>query len=65
MALNSIVRPGHVNMQGVHFAMLDGNTSIRILVTRAALQGEGSPLQERAYLARFEAYRDVYETVAR
>jgi hypothetical protein len=36
-----------------------------VIVTRAALQGEGSPLDENAFLVRFDAYRDVYEIVAK
>jgi hypothetical protein len=37
-------------------------TTTRVVLTRAALQGEGSALDEEAFLARFDAYRDVYES---
>jgi hypothetical protein len=65
VSLNSINRPGFVNAHGVHFAMLHDNTSIRILITRNALQGEGSAIKEDAYLSRFNSFRDVYEIVAK
>jgi Protein of unknown function (DUF1488) len=65
MALETLRRPTYVNAQGVHFAMLHGATTIRIIVTRATLQGEGSTLEENAFLTRFDAYRDVYEIVAK
>jgi Protein of unknown function (DUF1488) len=64
MPLASAHRPGVLNAQGVHFAMLDGNTTIRVLVTRVALQGGSSTLEGDALLSRFEAYRDAYEIVA-
>jgi Protein of unknown function (DUF1488) len=65
MALDSVKRPGYANAQGVHFAMLAGNATIRVLVTRAALQGGTSALQENFFLIRFNAYRDVYEIAAK
>lgn len=65
MPLKPVNRPGYENMQGVHFAMMHDDVSLRVLITRAALQGDGSPLSQGGCLARFETYRDVYETVAR
>jgi Protein of unknown function (DUF1488) len=65
MALVSANLPGHANAQGVHFAMLNGVTTIRVLVTSAALQGGNCALGADAYLARFETYRSVYQIVAK
>ena len=65
MPLKSVSRPGYENIQGVHFAMMYDDVSLRVRITRAALQGDGSSLSEGGYLAGFETYRDVYETVAR
>jgi hypothetical protein len=45
--------------------MMNGNVSVRVFVPRAALQGEGAPLAEGQCMARFKAFRDVYEAVAR
>jgi hypothetical protein len=65
MILRSAHRPGLLNAQGMHFAMLHGDVTIRVLVNRVALQGGGPTLEEPALLARFETYRDGYEIVAR
>jgi Protein of unknown function (DUF1488) len=64
MALVSTNLPGHANAQGVHFAMLDGVTTIRVIVTRAALQGGKLALHAEAFLTQFTTYRAVYEVVA-
>jgi hypothetical protein len=45
--------------------MVNGNVSVRVLVTREALQGEGAPLATGQYIACFKAFRDVYEAIAR
>jgi Protein of unknown function (DUF1488) len=65
MALISVNRPGYANAQGVHFVMLDGVTTIRILIARKTLQGGGPTLEETGFLARFDVYRDAYEIVAK
>jgi Protein of unknown function (DUF1488) len=64
MPLTSAQRPCILNAQGVHFAMIHGYTTIRVLVTRVALQGGNDTLSDHALLSRFEAYRDAYEIVA-
>jgi hypothetical protein len=38
-ALTHVDSPGYENEQGVHFAMMNGDLTVRVLVTRAALQG--------------------------
>ena len=65
MSLDHIALPGFGDRRGVHFPMMNGNAPVRVFVTRAALQGEGPQLEEAQYLARFNAFRDVYEAVAR
>ena len=50
--------------RGVHFAMMFGNMSVRIVVTRAAIAGGRSHF-EGSYLAQFETDRGIFETVAR
>jgi hypothetical protein len=65
MSLDHIALPGFEDGRGVHFPMMNGNVTVRVFVPRAALQGEGSPLAEGQYIARFKAFRDVYEAVAR
>jgi hypothetical protein len=65
MPLNHIALPGFEDGRGVHFPMVNGNMPVRVFVPRTALQGEGSPLAEGQYMARFKAFRDVYEAVAR
>jgi hypothetical protein len=57
--------PGFEDSLGVHFPMRNGNISVRVLVTRAALQGEGAPPAQGQYMARFKAFRNVYEAIAR
>jgi hypothetical protein len=65
MSLDHIALPGFGDRRGVHFPMMNGNAPVRVFVTRAALQGEGPQLEEAQYTARFKAFRDVYEAVAR
>jgi hypothetical protein len=65
MSLDHIALPGFGDRRGVHFPMMNGDAPVRVFVTRAALQGEGAQLGEAQYLARFDAFRDVYEAVAR
>jgi hypothetical protein len=38
---------------------------VRVLVPRATFQSEGTPLAAGQYVARFKAFRDVYEAVAK
>jgi hypothetical protein len=56
---------GHEDEQGVHFPMMNGNVSVRVLVTRAALRGEGGVPVEGVYMGRFEAARTFFEILAR
>ena len=65
MSLDRIALPGFGDRRGVHFPMMNGNAPVRIFITRAALQGEGPPLEEAQYVARFNAFRDVYEAIAK
>jgi Protein of unknown function (DUF1488) len=65
MPLDHIALPGFEDGRGVHFPMMNGNAPVRVFVPRVALQGEGAPLAEGQYMARFKAFRDVYEAVAR
>jgi hypothetical protein len=65
MPLDHIALPGLEDGRGVHFPMMNGNAPVRVFVSRAALQGEGAPLAEGQYMARFKEFRDVYEAVAR
>ena len=65
MPLDHIALPGFEDGRGVHFPMMNGNMPVRVFVPRVALQGEGAPLAEGQYMARFKAFRDVYEAVAR
>jgi hypothetical protein len=65
MPLEYIALPGFEDGRGVHFPMMNGNAPVRVFVSRLALQGEGAPLEEGQYMARFKAFRDVYEAVAR
>jgi Protein of unknown function (DUF1488) len=65
MPLDHIALPGFEDRRGVHFPMMNGNMPVRVFVPRRALQGEGAPLAEGQYMARFKAFRDVYEAVAR
>jgi hypothetical protein len=65
MSLDHIALPGFGDRRGVHFPMMNGNMPVRIFITRAALQGEGPSLDETQYVARFNAFRDVYEAVAK
>jgi hypothetical protein len=63
-ALTHVDSPGYENEQGVHFAMMNGDLTVRVLVTRAALQGEGRPPADGVYLRRFEAARVFFELLA-
>ena len=45
--------------------MMNGNTPVRVFLPRVTLQREGAPLGEGQYMARFGAFRDVYDAVAR
>jgi Protein of unknown function (DUF1488) len=65
MLLDPIALPGFGDSRDVHFSMMTGNVSVRVFVTRAALQGEGTLLAEGQYMARFKAFREVYEAVER
>jgi Protein of unknown function (DUF1488) len=55
---------GHEDARGVHFPMRDGDRHVRVFVERAAL-GRGSAIALGDALARFGAFRSVYESVAR
>jgi Protein of unknown function (DUF1488) len=65
MSLDHIALPGFEDGRGVHFPMMNGNAPVRVFVPHRALQGEGAPPAEGQYMARFKAFRDVYEAVAR
>jgi hypothetical protein len=65
MPLDHIALPGFDDGPGVHFPMMNGNAPVRLFVPRVALQGEGAPLTEGQYIARFKAFRDVYEAIAK
>jgi hypothetical protein len=45
--------------------MRDGNRHVRVFVSRAALQGHGSAIAVGEASARFDAFRSVYEGVAK
>jgi hypothetical protein len=64
LPLNHVNRPGYENAQGVHFAMRHNDTTVRVLVTRAAILGGGKPPMDGAYLASFEARREFFESLA-
>jgi hypothetical protein len=64
MSLGPIDLAGLEDSRGVHFPMMNSNVSVRVLVTRA-LQGQGAPLAAGQYIVRFQAFRDVYEAIAR
>jgi Protein of unknown function (DUF1488) len=63
--LDHIALRGFEDGRGVHFPMMTSNAPVRVLVTREALQGQGGALALGQYIARFKAFRDVYEAVAR
>jgi hypothetical protein len=65
MPLEHVDRPGHENLEGVHFPMMHDAMSVRVLVIRKVLQDlrSGRP-EESAYLARFEAFRREFEAIA-
>lgn len=65
VSLDPIALPGRETKLGVHFAMMNGDSPVHILVTRAAIQGQEPPLSDGLYMARFIAFRDVYEAVAK
>ena len=65
MPLEHIALPGIEDGRGVHFPMMNGNTPVRVFLPRVTLQGEGAALGEGQYMARVDAFRDVYEAVAR
>jgi hypothetical protein len=65
MPLDAINLPGLEDGRGVHFPMMNGNMPVRVFVPRVALQGEGATLAENQFMARFKAFRDVYEAIAR
>ena len=65
MPLEYIALPGFEDGRGVHFPMMNGNAPVRVFVPRVALQGDGAPLAEGQYMARFKEFRDVSEAVAR
>jgi Protein of unknown function (DUF1488) len=65
MPLDHIALRGFDDGPGVHFPRMNGNAPVRVFVPRVALQGEGAPLAEGQYMARFKEFRDVYEAVAR
>ena len=52
------------NAKGVHFPMLHGNSTVRVVITRAAIQGGGRPPADGRYLAHFEVAREFFEIVA-
>jgi hypothetical protein len=62
--LEAMKLAGYEDARGVHFPMRDGDRHIRVFVTRAALQGQGSGIPVGEGLARFDSFRSVYETVA-
>jgi hypothetical protein len=63
--LTHVGSSAYENEQGVHFPMMNGNMSVRVLVARSALQGEGRPPADGIYLRRFEAARAFFEILAR
>jgi Protein of unknown function (DUF1488) len=65
MPLAHVDRPGLETPQGVHFPMMDGDRSVRVLVTCEAMAGKNAGPADGSYLARFVASRDLYEFVAR
>ncbi|HYC26032.1 MAG TPA: hypothetical protein VEC58_08340 [Roseiarcus sp.] len=65
MPLTHVDRPGLETPQGVHFPMMDGDRSVRVLVTCEAMAGKSVGAADGSYLARFVASRDLYEFVAR
>ena len=64
MPLVHVDSSAYENAQGVHFPMLHGNSIVRVVVTRAAILGGGRPPADGRYLARFEAAREFFETIA-
>jgi hypothetical protein len=62
--LEAMKLPGYEDARGVHFPMRAGDRHIRVFVTSAALQGQGSGIPVGEGLARFDSFRSVYETVA-
>jgi hypothetical protein len=65
MPLTHVNSSGYENEQGMHFPMMHNNTIVRVVVTRAAIQGGGRPPEDGRYLARFEAAREFFEMLAR
>jgi Protein of unknown function (DUF1488) len=65
MPLDHVDRPGYEDKQGVHFPMMHNVTSVRVLVTRKAIQGASPSPEDGDYLARFEANRELFEIIAR
>jgi len=63
--LDHIALPGFEDGRGVHLPMMDGDMPARVFVARVALQGEGAPLGECQYMARFKESPGVYQAVTR
>jgi hypothetical protein len=65
LALVDTGQPVHEDLEGVGFAMKDGEKLIGVLVTHEALDDiESPPPAEGEYTARCEAYRDQFATIA-
>ena len=65
MPLSRINRPGIETRQGMHFAMMHDNMSIRVLVTRELLQSiAGFDASASACMQKFEYYRREFEAIA-
>jgi Protein of unknown function (DUF1488) len=63
--LTRVQRPGIESPAGVHFGMMYGGTSIRVVVAREVLQtlGDGS-VAKASLLAKFDLYRRQFEAIA-
>jgi hypothetical protein len=57
--------PGYEDARGTHFPMREGDKHVRVFVTRAALEGQGSAIPVGEAMIRFDAFRDIYEAVAK
>ena len=64
MPLSRVNRISLETDEGVHFGMMNGAVSIRILVTRDVLLNIGGLEEHDGLTAKFERYRREFETIA-
>jgi Protein of unknown function (DUF1488) len=64
LTLEHVDRPGYETDQGIHFAMMCGDRTVRVFVTRAAILGRATD-PGGSCSKRFEDGRQLFEILAR